>query len=64
MAPELLSRTGGQEVQLGTCPRDAGDMFRIKGGVGNNWVCGRCGLTTHGDPLDRTSTWEGTPAPN
>jgi hypothetical protein len=59
MTSEVLIRT---EVQLGTCPRDAGDMFRRSGEIGNVWVCGKCGLTTHGDPLDRASLWEGTPA--
>jgi hypothetical protein len=47
------------EVQMGTCPRDAGDMFQRRGEIGNVWVCGQCGLTTHGDPLDTASILEG-----
>jgi hypothetical protein len=64
MTTDLMSRSSVQEVQLGTCPRDAGDMFHREGEIGNLWVCGKCGLTTHGDPLDVTSLWEGSPAPN
>ena len=41
------------EVQLGICPRDGGDMFRRPAETGNVWICGHCGLVTHGDPANR-----------
>lgn len=62
MTVELLSRPSGQEVQMGSCPRDAGDMYRRRGEIGNIWECAQCGLTTHGEPLDATSIWEGIAA--
>ena len=55
MTTEARSRP---EVQLGICPRDGGDMFRQSAEVGNVWICGRCGLLTHGDPTSRSAIWE------
>ena len=46
------------EVQLGTCPRDGGDMFRQYAQAPHTWVCGQCGLITHGDPREESSVWD------
>ena len=50
------------EVQLGTCPRDGGDMFRQYDENSEQWVCGQCGLITHGDPTAKGSLWEAAAA--
>ena len=55
MATDTMIRP---EVQLGTCPRDGGDMFRQFDEAPHTWVCGRCGLITHGDPRDEAALWD------
>lgn len=55
MDPQIVRRP---EVQLGSCPRDGGDMFRQFSESSEQWICGQCGLIAHGDPAADGSLWE------
>jgi rubrerythrin len=33
-------------------------MFHQYAEAGNVWICGQCGMLSHGDPTSRFTTWE------